>query len=110
MAKIFNWQTEKQTVILRGTLDRDTLLPLWQQREQLLDGIRFLEVSDLRHVDSAGVALVLHFYYHQRQRGSSMTLIGITDRMRTLIALYKLQNILPCAQTASHDVPSSAKL
>lgn len=88
-------------MILQGALNRDTLLPLWQQREQLLKGIRFLEVSDLQRVDSSGVALMLHFCHHQRQRGGSMTLTGVTDRTRTLIALYKLQDILPCAQTAN---------
>ncbi|CRL43839.1 putative phospholipid ABC transporter-binding protein MlaB [Sodalis glossinidius str. 'morsitans'] len=101
MAEELSWHTQGQTLILHGELDRDTLLTLWQQRQPLLEGIRFLDVSNLRRVDSAGVALMLHFYhYQQQQRGATLALTGVTDRLRTLIALYKLQAILPCTTTA----------
>lgn len=100
MADELSWHTQGQTLILRGELDRDTLPTLWQQHQGLLDGIRFLDVSGLKRVDSAGVALMLHFY-HQQQRGATLALTGVTDRLRTLIALYKLQAILPCAPSAS---------
>lgn len=96
MAEGLSWRTQGQTLILQGELDRDTLLTLWQQRQPLLEGVRFLDVSDLRRVDSAGVALMLHFYHYQQQRGATLALTGVTDRLRTLIALYKLQAILPC--------------
>ncbi|MCR3755641.1 MAG: intermembrane phospholipid transport system protein MlaB [Sodalis sp. Psp] len=101
MTEMLSWQTEEKTLILQGELDYDTLLPLWRQREQLLNGVQFLEVSNLQHIDSAGVALMLHFYHYQRQRGGSMILTGVTDQTRTLIALYKLRDILPCAYTSS---------
>lgn len=98
MADGLSWRKQGQALILQGELDRDTLLILWQQRQQLLDGIRFLDVSGLKRVDSAGVALMLHFYHQQQQRGDTLALTGVTDRLRTLIALYKLQAILPCSQ------------
>ncbi|MGL9723914.1 lipid asymmetry maintenance protein MlaB [Sodalis sp. (in: enterobacteria)] len=101
MADELSWHAQGQTLILRGELNRDTLPTLWQQRQGLLDGIRFLDVSGLKRVDSAGVALMLHFYHHQQQRGATLALTGVTDRLRTLIALYKLQAILPCAPSAS---------
>ncbi|MFT4463783.1 MAG: lipid asymmetry maintenance protein MlaB [Sodalis sp. (in: enterobacteria)] len=100
MADELSWRTQGQTLILQGELDRDTLPTLWQQRQALLDGIRFLDVSGLKRVDSTGVALMLHFY-HQQQRGDTLALTGVTDRLRTLIALYKLQAILHCAPSAS---------
>ncbi|CUX97027.1 lipid asymmetry maintenance protein MlaB [Candidatus Hoaglandella endobia] len=100
MADKLSWQTQEQTLILQGELDRDTLLSLWPQRQQLLTGINFLDVSGLQRVDSAGVALMLHFYHHQRQSGCSLILTGVTDRLSTLIALYKLQDILPRVTTA----------
>ncbi|KYP97572.1 anti-sigma B factor antagonist [Sodalis-like endosymbiont of Proechinophthirus fluctus] len=95
MADELSWRTQGQTLILQGELDRDTLPTLWQHRQVLLDGIRFLDVSGLKRVDSAGVALMLHFY-HQQNRGDELVLTGVTDRLRTLIALYRLQAILPC--------------
>lgn len=100
MADELSWHAQGQTLILRGELNRDTLLTLWQQRQGLLDGIRFLDVSGLKRVDSAGVALMLHFY-HQQKQGATLSLTGVTNRLRTLIALYKLQAILPCAPSAS---------
>ncbi|MGL9773830.1 MAG: lipid asymmetry maintenance protein MlaB [Sodalis sp. (in: enterobacteria)] len=100
MAEELSWYAQGQTLILHGELDRDTLLTLWQHRQPLLEGIRFLDVSNLRRVDSAGVALMLHFYHYQQQRSATLALTGVTDRLRTLIALYKLQAILPCMATA----------
>lgn len=97
LADLLSWQGQGETLFLRGELDRDTLLPLWHRRESLLSGVRFLDVSGLRRVDSAGVALILQFYYQQCQQGASLTLTGVTDRLLALIALYNLQDVLLCA-------------
>lgn len=95
--KLISWHRQGQTLFLKGHLDRDTLSKIWQKRQVLLNGIRFLDVSGLKRVDSAGVALMLHFYNQQQQRSDTLKLTGVTDRLSTLIALYKLQTILPCA-------------
>ncbi|UVK78086.1 MAG: hypothetical protein FKGGLIKP_00733 [Sodalis sp. Fse] len=42
-------------------LDCDTLLPLWQQCELLLSGIRILDVSGLKLVDYAGMVMMCIF-------------------------------------------------
>ncbi|UVK77385.1 MAG: hypothetical protein CMIDDMOC_00910 [Sodalis sp. Fle] len=42
-------------------LDCDTLLPLWQQCELLLSEIRILDVSGLKWVDYAGMAMMCIF-------------------------------------------------
>ncbi|WP_410013364.1 lipid asymmetry maintenance protein MlaB [Sodalis sp. C49] len=97
MAETLSWQAEEDTLVLRGELDRVTLLPFWEQREQALQGIRFLDVSRLDRVDSAGVALMLHLCALQARRGGTLMLTGVTDKLRTLITLYNLHNILPCA-------------
>ncbi|MEA9390353.1 lipid asymmetry maintenance protein MlaB [Acerihabitans sp. TG2] len=97
MAEPLSWQTQGETLFLQGELDRVTLLSLWEQRENLLQDIHFLDVSRLDRVDSAGVAMLLHLYALQEQRGVALTLTGVTEKLRTLIALYKLDNILPCA-------------
>ncbi|WP_413736864.1 lipid asymmetry maintenance protein MlaB [Sodalis sp. RH21] len=97
MAETLSWQAEDDTLVLRGELDRVTLLQFWEQRDAALAGIRFLDVSRLERVDSAGVAMMLHLCALQTQRGGSLLLTGVTEKLRTLIALYKLHNILPCA-------------
>lgn len=98
MAETLSWQAEDDRLILRGELDRVTLLPFWEQREQALQGIRFLDVSRLDRVDSAGVALMLHLCEMQARRGGMLRLTGVTEKLRTLITLYNLHNILPCAE------------
>ncbi|CUX96388.1 lipid asymmetry maintenance protein MlaB [Candidatus Doolittlea endobia] len=109
MGEELRWHTQEHTLILHGELDRDTLLTLWKKRQLLLVGIRFLDVSNLRRVDSAGVALMLHFcYYQQQQRNATLAITGVTDRLRTLIVLYKLQEILPYITVVAHE--SSSKL
>lgn len=100
MAESLSWQARGDTLILRGELDRVTLQPFWAQRDAALQGMRFLDVSQLDRVDSAGLALMLHVCSQQAQRGETLKLTGVTEKLSTLITLYNLHNILPCAQDA----------
>ncbi|MCG8710371.1 lipid asymmetry maintenance protein MlaB [Brenneria sp. 4F2] len=95
MDNALSWQSQQSTLVLAGGLDRETLLPLWQQRDQLLADKTVLDVSGLRRVDSAGLALLVHFYYQRSQRGGELKIIGAGDRLKTLIALYNLNEIVP---------------
>lgn len=95
MDNALSWQSQQSTLVLAGGLDRETLLPLWQQRDQLLADKTTLDVSGLRRVDSAGLALLIHFYYQRVQNGGELKIIGAGDRLNTLIALYNLKEIIP---------------
>ncbi|WP_409309093.1 lipid asymmetry maintenance protein MlaB [Pectobacterium sp. B1J-3] len=100
MANALNWVSQESTLILVGDLDRETLLPLWEQRETLLAGKTALDVSGLKRVDSAGLALLMHFYHQQSQQARSLKIIGVSDRLNTLIALYNLNEIIPVSQAS----------
>ncbi|QWT39082.1 lipid asymmetry maintenance protein MlaB [Dickeya dadantii] len=95
MADALRWRQDDGTLRLEGDLDRNTLLPLWQQREALLGDSSVLDVGQVARVDSSGLALLVHFYHQQEQRGKSLTIIGASDRLRTLIQLYNLSEIIP---------------
>ncbi|MGM3190388.1 lipid asymmetry maintenance protein MlaB [Dickeya dadantii subsp. dieffenbachiae] len=95
MADALRWRQDDGALRLEGDLDRNTLLPLWQQREALLNDSRVLDVGQVARVDSSGLALLVHFYHQQEQRGKSLTIIGASDRLRTLIQLYNLSEIIP---------------
>ncbi|MGB8663857.1 MAG: lipid asymmetry maintenance protein MlaB [Serratia inhibens] len=95
MSAALSFESQQQTLILRGELDRETLLPLWDQRERLLADKTALDVSQLQRVDSSGLALLMHLRELQRQRGVELKISGATDRLKTLIALYNLQAIMP---------------
>ncbi|MGM3172754.1 lipid asymmetry maintenance protein MlaB [Dickeya lacustris] len=95
MADTLGVRQENSILILEGALDRHTLMPLWQQRATLLDGCQTLDVSRVEHVDSAGLALLVHCYHQQKQRGSTLVITGVSDRLRTLVQLYNLSEIIP---------------
>ncbi|AHG19759.1 anti-sigma B factor antagonist [Chania multitudinisentens RB-25] len=100
MAEGLNWESQQQRLILRGELTRETLLPLWQQREALMVDKTSIDVAQLQRVDSSGLALLLHLREQQRQQGVALTISGATERLKTLITLYNLQAIMP-ADTVS---------
>ncbi|SLM61496.1 MULTISPECIES: lipid asymmetry maintenance protein MlaB [Dickeya] len=95
MADALRWRQQNNTLSLEGTLDRHTLLPLWQQRTALLKDCHSLDVSGVEHVDSAGLALLVHVYHQQTQQGATLAITGVSDRLRTLVQLYNLGEIIP---------------
>ncbi|MQL48178.1 lipid asymmetry maintenance protein MlaB [Photorhabdus khanii] len=94
MSECLSWEKVEQTLILKGILDRDTLLPLWQQKEKLLAGINGVNVSQLEHVDSTGLALLVRFKHHMQKEGVKLLFSGVSERLSTLITLYDLQEII----------------
>jgi len=90
-----SWEHQPPRLILRGELGRETLLPLWNQRQTLMAGVNTIDVAGLARVDSAGLAMLVHLREQAEQGGVTLSLTGVTDRLRTLITLYNLQNIIP---------------
>ncbi|OVZ95376.1 lipid asymmetry maintenance protein MlaB [Yersinia alsatica] len=101
MSGELSWQSQQETLVLQGELDRETLLPLWQQRETLLVGKTHIDVSQLQRVDSSGLALLVHFRELRSKQGVSLTITGVSDRLSTLIELYNLRQIIPVETVAS---------
>ncbi|NLS43033.1 lipid asymmetry maintenance protein MlaB [BEV proteobacterium] len=95
MAKALRWTSQDSTLALSGDLDRDSLLPFWQQRGTLLKGKQALDIAALERVDSAGLALLVHLYQQQTLSTPSFMISGASERVKTLIALYNLNNIIP---------------
>ncbi|AYA42011.1 lipid asymmetry maintenance protein MlaB [Xenorhabdus nematophila] len=89
-----SWETAGNTLFLKGTLDRDSLLPLWQQKESALEGIDNIDVSRLSHVDSTGLALFVRLKGEYQQGGRILSFSGVGECLNTLIALYGLQRLL----------------
>ncbi len=95
MAEVLRWTSQDSTLALSGDLDRDSLLPFWQQRETLLAGMHVLDISALERVDSAGLALLAHVYQQQVTSQAPFSITGASERVKTLIALYNLNDIIP---------------
>ena len=97
MADLLSWQVESHTLYLQGELDRETLIGLWQQRETAMQNVAVIDVSRLQRVDSAGLALLVHLRQIAQQQGTNPVFSGITDKLRSLITLYNLQQIIVSA-------------
>ncbi len=95
MKDALSWEHQPPRLILRGDLDRETLLPLWNQRQALMNQVNTVDLAGLSRVDSAGLAMLVHLLGEAEQEGVTLALTGITDRLSTLIALYNLQDIIP---------------
>jgi phospholipid transport system transporter-binding protein len=100
MSEALSWEAQQQTLTLRGELTRETLLPLWQQREALMVDKTSIDVAQLQRVDSSGLAMLLHLREQRLQQGIELKISGVTERLQTLITLYNLQTIMP-ADTVS---------
>lgn len=92
--ELLNWESEDRVLRLSGELGQETLLPLWQQRDSLMQQVDAIDVSNLERVDSAGLALLVHLRQRVVQRGESLRFSGITDKLHSLITLYNLQDMI----------------
>lgn len=97
MTEPLRWQLQADTLHLSGKLDRDTLLALWQQRESVMAKADIIDVSALDRIDSAGLALLVHLREIAREQGRTPRFNGINDKLRSLITLYNLQEIIVSA-------------
>ncbi|MFS1562568.1 MAG: lipid asymmetry maintenance protein MlaB [Candidatus Arsenophonus phytopathogenicus] len=93
MIPMLTWEQKGQMLILTGELDRDTLPVFWQQRNQLLKGINAINVSQLSHIDSTGLAMFIRLKSEQ-QSENKWVFEGISERFKTLIRLYKLEDFM----------------
>lgn len=93
MIPMLTWEQKGQMLILTGELDRDTLPDFWQQRNQLLKGINAINVSQLSHIDSTGLAMFIRLKSEQ-QSENKWVFEGISERFKTLIRLYKLEDFM----------------
>lgn len=93
MIPILTWEQKGQMLILTGELDRDTLPTFWQQRNQLLKGVNAINVSQLSHIDSTGLAMFIRLKSEQ-QSENKWVFEGISERFKTLIRLYKLEDFM----------------
>ncbi len=94
MSELLSWRLDANQLRLSGELQRETLLALWQQRETVMTQVDTIDVSALDRVDSAGLALLVHLRQIALKQGKAPQFTGITDKLRSLIDLYNLQQII----------------
>ncbi|MEX0558369.1 protein YrbB [Raoultella terrigena] len=90
MSGQLSWTRSGECLALQGELDQDLLVPLWDDRLQVTEGVSTIDLNAVTRVDTAGLALLVHFVALIRRQGREAQLIGKSDNLQTLIALYNL--------------------
>ncbi|MGE0968882.1 lipid asymmetry maintenance protein MlaB [Klebsiella sp. WOUb02] len=85
-----SWSRSGDRLALQGELDQDLLVPLWEERAQATEGVSTIDLNAVTRVDTAGLALLVHFVALIRRQGREAQLIGKSDNLQTLVGLYNL--------------------
>lgn len=89
MSATITTEVRDEILYLNGVLDCHTLNSVWQQKQQLLDKIKAIDVSKVTRVDSSGLALLTYCCIQQNAK-----LIATNPQLQTLIELYDLDAIV----------------
>ena len=96
MMSQLSWSREGETLLLTGELDQDYLNSLWDARHEAMQGVSCIDLGGISRVDTAGVALLVHLVELGKKQGTDVTLLGVSENVSTLAALYNLpQSALP---------------
>ncbi|MDX1705203.1 lipid asymmetry maintenance protein MlaB [Pseudidiomarina sp.] len=81
-----SWQTEADTLIFSGVLNRDTVPELWNARSDWLstDETLTIDLSGLERVDSAGVAMLLQAKRQLLEQQRKLQLHSPSDQLRAI--------------------------
>ncbi|MEX0606977.1 MAG: STAS domain-containing protein [Halofilum sp. (in: g-proteobacteria)] len=90
---------------LAGTLDFDSVPPLFAQTDELLAaGPVGLDLAGVEQANSAGVALLLEWRRVAQRRGVDLTLRGLPESVRRLAGLADVERLL----TGEREPPNEA--
>ena len=100
MTANLSWQRDAQVLSLSGELNSENLLPLWEQRKDVVMGITAFDLGGLARIDTAGLALLIHLIALAKQQGNEVELYQISENLQTLVQLYNLPESLIPRRTA----------
>lgn len=85
---------EAETLVFAGVLARDAVAALWRQALPQLAGVRRLDLTAVRNVDSAGLALLAEL----SARAGGAAVDGLPDGLGDLRDAYRLDDTLAFAR------------
>ena len=87
-------------VMLNGALTLGTNLKIVDTNVQQLieEGVRrmVLDMTNCSYSDSAGLGFLVHAYGLMTERGGSMRLCGVGERVGAMLKMTTMDKILPC--------------
>ena len=100
MSKFEQVENSNGKFLLSGSLDQKTVSKLWQQKNILVanDNKIVIDLSTIKHSDSAGLALLVCLQSNARQSQYQLSYINIPQQLQQLITLNNLEDVLNCEQ------------
>ncbi len=72
MSQQLSWARDGETLTLTGELDQDLLNPLWDARHKAMQGVTLIDLHGVTRVDTAGIALLAHWWPRAKSRGAAL--------------------------------------
>jgi anti-anti-sigma factor len=69
-----------------------------------------LNLRELTYVDSSGIGILVATYASLRRQGGDLKLLSPTDRVRKVLTLFRLQNIIPSFEDEAQALASFGPL
>lgn len=93
---VFSWQQTDDQLVFSGELTRETVPQAWQERGQWQQGKQQLRVdlAQLEHVDSAGVAMLLQLKKHLLQNECELTILEPSQQFRAIVDVSGATDLL----------------
>lgn len=83
----FSWQQSEGKLVFSGELTRATVPQAWDERTQWYQGKPQLQVdlADVKHVDSAGVAMLLQLKKYLLQQQCELTILKPSQQFKAIV-------------------------
>jgi anti-sigma B factor antagonist len=100
------WEHDENLHVLRlaGEIDLSTspeLRARLQQHAKAKCPALVLDFSEVRYIDSSGLATIVEYVQHARAFDGRLALAHVSDRVRTIFELVRLHEILPIHPTVA---------
>ncbi len=80
---------------LSGELDRDTVPPFWSRLADWFpkESAVTLNLSEVKRVDSAGMAMLLHLHQQFKDNGQALTICHVPAQLTVLLQLSNVDSL-----------------
>jgi anti-sigma B factor antagonist len=82
-----------------GPLTLQNFSSLQNEFLRLQSPVTILDLTNVSHMDSAGLGVILKYYVTAQKRGHKLILAGLNDRVLELFKLTRVDSLIPIAAT-----------
>ena len=94
-------------IAIHGPVTITTAPALRKAGEGISARVLIVDLTEVPHVDSSAIGVLVHFYTASRESGRKLALVGLSDRVRKTLrnmSVDKLFRIYPVLSDAENDL------